>query len=185
MCHTTALMMIHDDDLCLCHCLQFLSLFPFLSLHILYGPFALSFFTGKSQHVWGGKGMWCVGVSKHNAYLPSTSPCLPAGLLFRQPISFYYLLQLVFGPRQASRPGQDRPGYGFVCLLCSAFMTLLCAFFNETSVICCRWPTTTAATIIAKHFQSGIYDKLWPKVKVINQRGMFYLPLVAICTLNA
>lgn len=133
----------------------------------------------------GGKGMCCVGVSKHNAYLPSTSPCLPAGLLFRQPISFYYLLQLVFGPRQASRPGQDRPGYGFVCLLCSAFMTLLCAFFNETSVICCRWPTTTAATTIAKHFQSGIYDKLWPKVKVINQRGMFYLPLVAICTLNA
>lgn len=54
----------------------------------------------------GGKGMWCVGVSKHNAYLPSTSPCQPAGLLFRQPISFYYLLQLVFGPRQASRPGQ-------------------------------------------------------------------------------
>jgi len=27
----------------------------------------------------------------------------------------------------------------------------------------------------------GIYDKLWPKVKVINQRAMFYLLLMAIC----
>lgn len=99
----------------------------------------------------GGKGMWCVGVSKHNAYLPSTSPCLPAGLLFRQPISFYYLLQLVFGPRQASRPGQE----AFATASSACCARLLWHF-------CAHFSTKRASSVAAGQQQRR--QQQWPSI---------------------